>query len=323
MSASARRRSRSPMGLDGFSIEPVRPAHPNSCRSYLPATASTSPPAAREDEQLRRHVAVERDRAQVLIGRGVVQVDGVAGVVDVEHLAVRAGLQRHARPALELGAARPACGARDRTSRTRSGRCPGTGRRPTLRPGAIAKLDRRRRARACRSRRVFAARLTRPMPMIRRCWIGSETLKMRGVEAGLVVEDVASSRTRAGRSLPRSACDSSHLSTCVKSVGVVDQHVLVAEQVHQLAVGRELDVGVLALLAVRPRDGADDLVLLQVVLHQRRRADLEAVDQLGRRRREHHHEAVQRIRLDAPDPDLLVALAQREGVDRRSRRRCR
>ena len=61
-----------------------------------------------------------------------------------------------------------------------------------------------------------------------------------------------------------------------------------------------------ALLVVRPRDRADDLVLLEVVLHQRRRADLEAVDQLGGRRGEQHHEAVQRIGLDAPDPDLLL-----------------
>ena len=58
------------------------------------------------------------------------------------------------------------------------------------------------------------------------------------------------------------------------------------------------------------------LCVLEVVLHQRRRADLEAIDQLGRRRREHHHEPVQRIGLDAPDADLLVPLAEREAVDR-------
>ena len=80
--------------------------------------------------------------------------------------------------------------------------------------------------------------------------------------------------------------------------------------------GENMDVGVLTLLAVRPgHRSVTTLCDLQVVLHQRRRADFEAVDQLGRRRRHHHHEPVQRIGLEAADADLLVALAQRERVD--------
>src|SRR5512132_2198135 len=62
----------------------------------------------REYEELSRHVAVERDGAQILIGRGVVQVDRVAGYVDVQHLAVGARLQAHPRTPLELDAVREA-----------------------------------------------------------------------------------------------------------------------------------------------------------------------------------------------------------------------
>src|SRR5687767_5286519 len=67
-----------------------------------------SPRRPRHDVELRRHVAVERDRAQIAIRRRVVHVDRIPGVVDVEQPAVRAGLERHARPARELGAGRDA-----------------------------------------------------------------------------------------------------------------------------------------------------------------------------------------------------------------------
>src|SRR5437773_1424310 len=78
---------------------------PNS-KFLIPCAARHLRWRLREHEQLCRHVAVECDRAQVLIGLRVVQVDGVAGDVNVQHLAVRAGLQSHARAAFEFRASR-------------------------------------------------------------------------------------------------------------------------------------------------------------------------------------------------------------------------
>src|SRR5690349_4843376 len=60
----------------------------------------------RHYEEIRGGVAVERDRSHVLIARRVVQIDGVAGVVDVEDLPVRAGFEGHARTPRKLGAPR-------------------------------------------------------------------------------------------------------------------------------------------------------------------------------------------------------------------------
>src|SRR5262249_58005602 len=50
----------------------------------------------------------ERDRAQVLVARRVVQIDRVARLVDVEHATVRARLEAHPRPAGELDLVRHA-----------------------------------------------------------------------------------------------------------------------------------------------------------------------------------------------------------------------
>src|SRR5688500_18373859 len=59
---------------------------------------------AREHEDVRGEITRQVDRLHVLVGGSVVEIDRLAGVVDVEHLAVGAGAQRHPRPALELGA---------------------------------------------------------------------------------------------------------------------------------------------------------------------------------------------------------------------------
>src|SRR3954467_10738189 len=58
----------------------------------------------RQDEELGRLIAVDGDRSQILIRRSVVEIDRVAGDVDVEDLAVGTRLQPHPRPAFELGA---------------------------------------------------------------------------------------------------------------------------------------------------------------------------------------------------------------------------
>ena len=56
------------------------------------------------------------------------------------------------------------------------------------------------------------------------------------------------------------------------------------------------------------------LCVCRSVLHDRRRADLEAIHELGGGRRDQHDEAILRIRFEAADPDLAVAFAQRERI---------
>ena len=53
-------------------------------------------------ESVVHHVAVERDRAQIFETGGLIEVDGVARLVDVEDFSVRARSNRHARAAVEL-----------------------------------------------------------------------------------------------------------------------------------------------------------------------------------------------------------------------------
>ncbi len=173
----ARARGGDPVRID-------RPQPSPYCDVFWPAEA------AREHEQIRRHVAVERDRPQVLIRLGVIHVDGVAGDVDVQHLAVRARLEPHARAALEFRATGqlavlqielPEFVAADLLDRVRM---------PTLRPGASVKLTGVRR-----SEREEIHRLCRQVDpadphrrtMLDRIGDGEE----RRVEARVVVHDVA------------------------------------------------------------------------------------------------------------------------------------
>ena len=57
-------------------------------------------------------------------------------------------------------------------------------------------------------------------------------------------------------------------------------------------------------------------MLRQVALDERRRADLEAVDRLRQRARDDDHVAVLRIDFEGERSDVLVAVAEREGVER-------
>src|SRR5206468_13065460 len=90
----------------------------------------------------------------------------------------------------------------------------------------------------------------------------------------------------------------------------------------QLPVGREaeLQVVVLRLGIGRPWNRSNDLVVLQVVLNERRSANLAAVDERGGGTRDEHHEAVLRIDVERERADVSIPFAQREGVERLSAR---
>ena len=91
-----------------------------------------------------------------------------------------------------------------------------------------------------------------------------------GEEAGIVVDVVDGAEAHAAQPLLERTAERPGIDLG-EVLGLDDQDV-VAEEVQQLAVGREPDVDVLALFAARPGNRARDLLLLQVVeLRARRR----------------------------------------------------
>src|SRR6266851_1046677 len=72
-------------------------------RQYGIASSRSVSLLAGHDIKSRRHVRVQRNCTEVLERGGFVQIDSVASLINVQHFAVGAGLQGHARPPLELG----------------------------------------------------------------------------------------------------------------------------------------------------------------------------------------------------------------------------
>jgi hypothetical protein len=66
---------------------------------------------------------------------------------------------------------------------------------------------------------------------------------------------------------------------------------------------------------LRPRNGPRHLLLREIVELHRDVADFPAIDLLGGGARQQNQEPLERIDLEAADADLLVALAEREGVE--------
>src|SRR5688572_16191680 len=272
---------------------------------------------ARQDEQARRLVRVHLDGAQFLIGRRVVNVDGFSRLIHIEQPAVRRHAQRHARPAFERRAIQ----------------------QPPLldvegpefipadllhQPVTALAIRRHREAHTlgrANWREVNALRdeIHAAEPHDATAVHRILNSEQAGKEAGIVIEVVDGTKVHTAK--PRLERPAEGPSVDLGEVRRLEnQHVIAAEEIQQLAVGREPDVDELALFTARPRNVAGDLLLGEVVKLNRNIADLPTVDLLGGRACQQNQEALERVNLQAADPDLGVAFAQREGRERLSRR---
>src|SRR5688572_14831721 len=287
----------------------------NARRSMKPSAFSLRL-RARQDEQARGLVGVHLDRAQFLVGCGVVNVDGFSSLIHIEQPAVRRHAQRHARPAFKRRAVQQ------------------TALFDVERPEFIAAnllhqavtalaISRHREAHTLgwsnrREVNAFGNEIDAAEPhdaaAVQRILNGEKA----GEEAGVVIKVVDGTEVHPAepwleRPAERPGVDLGEVRR------LEDQHVIAAKKVEQLTIGREPDIDELALFAARPRNVARDLLLGEVVKLNRDVANLPTVDLLGRRAGQQNQEALERIDLQAADPDLRVALAQREGRKRLSR----
>src|SRR5687767_512074 len=251
----------------------------NARRSMKPSAFSLRL-RARQDEQARGLVGVHLDRAQFLVGCGVVNVDGFSSLIHIEQPAVRRHAQRHARPAFKRRAVQQA--ALFDVERPKFITA-------DLLHQAVAALPIRRHREAhtlgrANRREVNAlgdeidAAEPHDATAVQRILDGEQA----GKEAGLVIEVVDGTKVHPAE--PR-------LERPAEGPGVdfgevrrfEDQHVIAAEEIEQLAVWRKPDVDELALFTARPRNVAGDLLLGEVVKLNRDVANLPTVDLPGRR----------------------------------------
>ena len=245
------------------------------------------------------------------MGVGVVDVDGVAGVVDVQQLAVGAGHQRHARTPRELDP------ALDPPPLQIEG--------PELveadlraEPVPFASARRQREAHALARPegvevdillREVHARDAHHLTALHRVRHPEEVREDALVVVGAALEahvHAAEPLLQRLRQLP--AVD-------LGEVPGLHGDDVAAEEVEEVAVRREHEVGALALLAHRTRHGVGHFVRIEVDAKDRELADLEAVEQLGVAPRTEQDVLAARLHHHRTDAHPGVALAQGEGVD--------
>ena len=270
-------------------------------------------------EGVVHHVCIEGDPAEVLEAGRFVEIDGVAGFVDVEDLAVGAGPQRHARTGVELHfALEPFARNINRPELVVTNLLGLDQDVPVLAVGAereahVSALLRRtdRKEIDALSAEIDAAE-DEQWPLLHRIVHGEERREEAGLVVGLVHRghvEAAESRFVGQRQIPR---------VDLLQAGRVEDQDFIAEDIEELSIRRELEVQIIVgrLRIGRPGKRLDDLVLLQVVLEKGRRTNLEPVDQLPRLARDEDHEAILWIDVERQRADVCVSVAEREGVER-------
>ncbi len=99
-----------------------------------------------------------------------------------------------------------------------------------------------------------------------------------------------------------------------KVLGLQNDHVF-GREIHETPVGREHEARTFALMATGPRDRVHDFVPPEVVADDDARSDLEPVELLDPRLPQDERVRLLWIDGETPNPELLVPLAEREGVD--------
>src|SRR5687767_13541729 len=261
--------------------------------------------------QVRRHVRIECDGAQVLVVRGIVEIDGVTGLINIEDLAVGAGLKCHARASGKLRLAVQAPVLQIESPKFISS---------NLLHQAVTVLATRGKRKADKSGRTEGIEIDALLWQIH-SGHSHQAAVLHGVlyrkkprkKARLLVDLVHGSEVDPAEAILDRTRDFP-LIHLLELRRVVDQDIL-GKKIKQFAVGRHHDIGELPLLAFWPGDGSHHLVRFKIVLEESRRSNFKSIRKLGGGFSKYDQESVQWVDGETSYANLFVAFAELKIVD--------